>query len=405
MGLIDEIRDHSETELNEIVIPLLNVPRRLPSGIINDKEPNYQQICVTSAGSKMSYAYDKLIDMFEMSIMRPKDAFVFGCDYRVPVQHGLLSKSFINSLKLSPSFNEDSFAREYASIWSGSSEDSWFNLDKMSKYRRIKNPETHAIFRTGSRQFYLLSVDVGRLHDQTVCCVHRVNILENKYMSTLVNLYVLGRTAETKDFDIQARDLKEIIERFQPREVVIDTNGLGVGLADRLIKTQYAEDGHELGPLGFMNDDSYKAIQPKDAPKILYGIKANGPLNSKIHSNAYSRIASGSCRFLIKEQDAKAALLSTKVGQKMGLEKRVERLMPHEMTSRLFDEIANLRLKRTGVGLDIALEQINPRYPKDKYSAYAYGLYRIKEIEEEDFKKKKRRGGTARQLVFFTGGK
>lgn len=67
---------------------------------------------------------------------------------------------------------------------------------------------------------------VGRLHDQTVCCVHRVNILENKYMSTLVNLYVLGRTAETKDFDIQARDLKEIIERFQPREVVIDTNGL-----------------------------------------------------------------------------------------------------------------------------------------------------------------------------------
>lgn len=96
----------------------------------------------------------------------------------------------------------------------------------MSKYRRIKNPETHAIFRTGSRQFYLLSVDVGRLHDQTVCCVHRVNILENKYMSTLVNLYVLGRTAETKDFDIQARDLKEIIERFQPREVVIDTNGL-----------------------------------------------------------------------------------------------------------------------------------------------------------------------------------
>lgn len=159
MGLIDEIRDHSEAELNEIVIPLLNVPRRLPSGIINDKEPNYQQICVTSAGSKMSYAYDKLIDMFEMSIMRPKDAFVFGCDYRVPVQHGLLSKSFINSLKLSPSFNEDSFAREYASIWSGSSEDSWFNLDKMSKYRRIKNPETHAIFRTGSRQFYLLSVD------------------------------------------------------------------------------------------------------------------------------------------------------------------------------------------------------------------------------------------------------
>ena len=79
--------------------------------------------------------------------------------------------------------------------------------------------------------------------------------------------------------------------------------------------------------------------------------------------------------------------------------------MPHEMTTKLFEEMANLRLKRTGASLDISLEQINPRYPKDKYSAFAYGLWRIKEIEEEQTKKRRRRGlGSQRKLVFCSGG-
>jgi hypothetical protein len=79
--------------------------------------------------------------------------------------------------------------------------------------------------------------------------------------------------------------------------------------------------------------------------------------------------------------------------------------MPHEMTTKLFEEMANLRLKKTGANMDIVLEQINPRYPKDKYSAFAYGLWRIKEMEEEQAKRRRRRGsGLKRRLVFCTGG-
>ena len=64
----------------------------------------------------------------------------------------------------------------------------------------------------------------------------------------------------------------------------------------------------------------------------------------------------------------------------------------------------NLRLKRTGNQLDIILEQINARYPKDKYSAFAYGLWRIKELEEEGARKNRRCSTGARRLTFFTGG-
>lgn len=343
--------------------------------------------------------------MFENAIIDPNSSFVFGCDYRVPAMHGLLDKTYINKLKMSPSYNEESFAREYMSIWSGSSDESWFNYDKLMKYRKIKNPETHAIDRHNPNEFYLLSVDVGRISDQTVVCVFRINIIKDKYYATLVNLFVLGRTPETKMFSVQATDLKKIIRDFNPTEVVIDTNGLGVGLADEMIKTHYDELGNILPAYGFFNDDVYKKIQPKEAVCILYSLKANGPLNSKIHGNAYSRISSGSVRFLIKEQEAKSALLSTKVGQKMNTEQRVKRLMPHEMTTKLFEEMANLRLKRTGASMDIVLEQINSRFPKDKYSAFAYGLWRIKEIEEEHYKKKRRKSSLGnRKLVFFSGG-
>lgn len=406
-GLLDEIRNADEEAINTIVLPLINVSRRLPDNSVNEKEPNQQVISATSAGIKTSFAYDKLIDIFEKSIINPKDSFCFGCDYRIPALHGLIDLNYIRDLKMSPSYNETAFATEYLSIWQGSSEESWFNFDKLQKYRKIKNPEKRAFFREGSNQFYLISVDVGRLNDQTVCCIFKVTILKDKYYATLVNLVVLGKQAEEKTFMRQAIDLKHLIRDYQAKEVVIDCNGLGVGLADYMIQTQIDENGEVLPAYGFFNNDDYKKVQPKDAINILYSIKANGPLKSKIHSNTYSRLNSGMVRFLIKEQEAKSALMSTKVGQKMSIQQRVKRLLPHEMTTKLFEEMANLRLKRTGAGLDIILEPINSRFPDDKYSSFAYGLWRIKEIEEESYKRKRRRfgnGSSERKLVFFSPG-
>lgn len=400
-GLLDELRDHDETAINEIVLPLLNVSRRLPDNTVNEKEVNQQVISMTSAGTKTSYAYEKLIDDFEQAIIDPHSSFVFGCDYRVPVKHGLLAKNFINKLKMSPSYNENSFAREYLGLWSGSSDESWFKYEKLSKYRKIKNPEKMASSRLLPNQFYLLSVDVGRISDQTVVTVFKAGLNNNKYYCTVVNIIVLGREMKTKTFYQQAIDLKKLIIAFQPKEVVIDTNGLGVGLADEMIRVQVDSDGVAYPAYGFTNDKVYKQVQPKDAICILYGIKANSTTNSQIHSNAFARLSSGMVRFLISEQEAKTMLMSTKKGQSMDEVERVKRLMPHEMTTKLFNEMSNLRLKRLS-GNDIVLEQINERYPKDKYSSFAYGLWRLKELEEQNYKRTTRRSGGPRRLVFYT---
>ena len=206
----------------------MNVSRRMSNGLVNPYEKtNTQVIYATSAGTKSSYAYEALIDTFEQAIIDPKTAFCIGLDYRIPAQHGLIDPTYVRNLKMSPSYNETTFAAEYLGQWLGGGEDSWFDFSKLTKYRKIKNPEWRPKFREDKNVFYLISVDVGRLHDQTVAFIWRVNIRDNKYYGTVVNLFVLGRQAETKTFTQQAIDLKKLIELYQPRECVIDCNGLG----------------------------------------------------------------------------------------------------------------------------------------------------------------------------------
>lgn len=402
--LLDEARDLDGELVQEVILPQMNVSRRQENGLVNPYEKfNTQVIYATSAGMKSSYAYEALIDTLEGAIIEPNRYFCIGLDYRIPVMHGLIDGEHVRKLKLSPSYNEQTFASEYCGVWEGGSEESWFNFDKISKYRKIKNPEWKQKYINEPNVFYLISVDVGRIHDQTVVCIFRINIRDEKYFATLVNLEVLGRQSETKTFQQQAIDIKKIIARYNPREVVIDCNGLGHGLADLMIDEQMDEFGNIYPPYAFFNDEEYKKTQPKDAPQILYSMKANGPLNSKIHSNAYTRINNGMVRFLTTEQDARAALLATKIGQKMSFMDRTKRLLPHEMTTKLCQEMANLRLKKTG--LDITLERINSRFPKDKYSAFSYGLWRIKEIEEKETQKTRRKHKLAnRSLIFFTEG-
>lgn len=226
--LIDEARDQDGDAISEVVLPQMNVSRRMANGLVNPYEViNTQVIYATSAGMKSSFAYEKLIDTFERAIIDPKHSFCIGLDYRIPAMHGLIDANYVRQLKMDPSYNDQTFASEYMGYWIGGSEESWFNFDRLTRYRKIKNPEWKQKIRNDPNVFYLISVDVGRLSDQTVASVFRVNIRDNKYYSTLVYIEVLGRQAETKTFVQQAIDLKKLIAKFNPRECVIDCNGLG----------------------------------------------------------------------------------------------------------------------------------------------------------------------------------
>lgn len=404
-GIIDEVRDHDGDDLNAIVLPLMNVNRRTANGSLNNEEPHQAQIYITSAGAKNSYAYERLKELMLQSIIAPDQAFVWGCDYRIPVMAGLIPKNYVRELKMSGTFKEEDFAREYMSIWTGGSADSWITTDIMNKHRVVVNTEmkiNNNVKKVGynPEQFYILSVDVGRLGCETVCCVFKVLPNMNGFIKKLVNIEVFP---DKLHFEHQAARIKEMIEAYQPREVVIDGNGLGVGLMDYMIQyNQHDITKQVYPPYGSINDEDYLAKQPRDCPKLIYVVKANATLQGEINSITYSELISGKVHFLISEQNAKTKLLSTEKGNRMNTEQRIRKLKPYTLESILIDEILNMKIKDGSINQrNLVLERINTGMSKDKFSAFQYGLYRIKDYETQYIKKKTRSKRDLSQFMQF----
>lgn len=411
-GIIDEVRDHDGDMLNSVVLPLMNVNRRTVNGELNNNEPHQAQIYISSAGSKNSYAYERMKELMINSVIDPQQAFIWGCDYRIPVMAGLIPKTYVSELKMSGTFKEDDFAREYMSIWTGGSSDSWINFETLVRHRVIVNTEfkmknNPQKLGYNPEQFYILSVDVARLRAETTVCVFKVLPTQNGFIKKLVNLEVLP---EKLHFEHQASRIKEMIEAYQPKEVVIDGNGLGVGLMDYMIQyTRHDVSKQVYPPYGSFNDEDYLEKQPRDCQKIIYVIKASGTLQGEINSICFSDLVSGKVHFLIREQDAKNRLLSTEKGNKMSIEMRIRKLRPYTLEGILIEELLNMRIKDGNINQgNLILERINTTMSKDKFSAFEYGLYRIKDYEMKYLKKKSRQKRDLKQFLLFSsrgGGK
>ena len=91
--------------------------------------------------------------------------------------------------------------------------------------------------------------------------------------------------------------------------------------------------------------------------------------------------------------------MSTKVGQNMDNNKRAEYLQPFTLTTILREQMLNLVEENEGV--NILLKQSSRSIPKDKFSAFEYGLYYIKQEEDRNKKRKKR---NIADLMLFTKG-
>ena len=59
---------------------------------------------------------------------------IMGGTYETPVISGLLDEDFVEQLRLQGTFNDESFNREYRSIWSGDVENAFFSSEKFDKY-------------------------------------------------------------------------------------------------------------------------------------------------------------------------------------------------------------------------------------------------------------------------------
>ena len=388
-GLVEECVGVDGTILNEVIIPTMNVSRLCMDGSTQpDETLNKSQIFVTTAGWKGTFAYDKLIQLLVRMVAEPEKAFIMGGTWRVPVMMKLLDKTFLQDLKRDGTFNEASFDREYESKWSGTVADAFFNGEVFDRNRKLNQPEYEHSGRSSALSYYILAVDVGRKGCDSVVCVFKVTPVNmGGAIKSLVNIY----TFSDEHFGDQAIKLKKLYYKYKAKRLVIDANGLGIGLVDFLIKSQVDTDtGDNYPDFGVYNDDEgyYKKFKTNNTEHdALYLLKANAPINTEAHANAQTQMNSGKVKLLIDERIAKQKLMGTKVGQNMKPEERAEYLKPFTLTSILKEEMLNLREENEGV--NIILKQANKGIKKDKFSAFEYGLYYIK--QEEDSKKKKKR--------------
>ena len=392
-GLVEECVGVDGQILSEVIIPTMNVSRLCMDGTSHPEETlNKSQIFVTTAGWKGTFAYDKLIVFLVRMVTEPDKAFIMGGTWRIPVLVKLLDKNFLQDLKNDGTYNEASFSREYESKWSGTVEDAYFNGEQFDRNRILKQPEYEHSGRSSARSYYIISADIGRKGCDSVATVFKVTPQQvGSAIKSLVNI----DTRNDEHFENQAIWLKKLYYKYKARRLVIDGNGVGLGLIDYMIKPQVdpdtGDDYPDFGIYGGTQEDAaqeYKKYRTNSTEQdAIYIMKANAPINTEAHSNALVQLSSGRVKMLQDERIAKQKLLGTKVGMNMTPEQRADYLKPFTLTSILKEEMMNLREENEGV--NIILKQANKGIKKDKFSAFEYGLYYIKE-EEESKKKKKR---------------
>lgn len=406
-AILEECALISEEAYTEVLWPQLNVKRREPDGTINLDEPSSPQTFITTAADRTVYMYHRLIEVAINAVLRPKEFFCWGMSYEIPVHYGLVDQATMMDQRYSNTVSEESFARENLSIWTGNSSEAWLDSRRLNKHRRLLKCERKAYFSDKfPNAWYEIAVDVARYSANTAVMVIKVLPDAQRFKKNVIYTEVINGANYITE---QAPRLKKLIQLYQPREIVIDGNGPGIGLLDAMVVPSFdAKTGEQFPSYYTFNNEHHLPPELHDeqdepAPKynaIIYDIKAGSSNEDAIHSAFLSSINNGSTSFLAHETIVKDKLMKTKKGQRMTSYDRRVYLLPYEMTSRLMDELNNLRLKPTGIENKYKVERISKSLEKDRFSALEYGLYRIKYYEDKEiFKKRKKSIG---QFVFIS---
>jgi hypothetical protein len=214
---------------------------------------------------------------------------VLGGTYKIPVLVGQYEKTFVQDQKRDETFNEAAFGREYESRWSGTVEDAFFNMEAFEKNRILQRPEFEASGRSSAASYYILAVDVGRKGCESAVCVLKITPQPSgRSVKSLVNMYTFSGT----HFGIQALKLKKLFYKYKARRLIIDANGVGLGLVDYMVMpSEDSETGETLPDFGVYNDEEnyYKQYITNHCERgAMYLIKANAPINTEAHSNIQS---------------------------------------------------------------------------------------------------------------------
>lgn len=395
-GIFEEVIELDPTEINEVVLPLMNKQRETRQGKINPYEPHSSKIYVTTAGYTGTFAYEKLIETVCYAVLDPDRYFVLGGSYEIPLMHGLLDRDQLNETLISPSYDEDSIDREYRSIWSGTPTGAAFSTNDITDMRKVVRAEKRARRRSrDSEDFYVLSADMAKDGSaNTVVSMIKVQPREFAFNYNVVNLEEIQST----DYEKVAARIKVLLAEYDAELFVYDANGIGAALRDWLNKEQFdPESGRLLPAYGIINPPSRSEKDLKKTSRdrmICYEVKASGEVAGNINKVFFSKMGSRSVRFLIKKEEALARFSKNKNFATANTNKQKSMLLPYLLTDKLEEEMRNLDIKDVSDMVNpnaLLVIRRNKKIQKDYYSSVSYGIYGVHHYIEIPYYTKKRR--------------
>lgn len=178
----------------------------------------------------------------------------------------------------------------------------------------------------------------------------------------------------------QAVRLRQLSDDYQVDYVVIDTNGVGIGVFDNLTRPLNDEErGCVYGPWSCINDKIMaERCRTPDAPKMIYSVKANAAFNSAAAVLLRDCLRRDKVRLLCSEIDANERLTLNRFYNKLSVEDQVRFKMPFLQTTSLINEAINLDYEVRDNNVKVTEPSSGH---KDRYSALSYANYIASELE------------------------
>ena len=336
-----------------------------------------RQAFITTAYMK-NEAYERCLKMFD-DMVNLKRTFCLGADYHLPAKYGRgRSAEEVEALEEKVGFMF--FNTNYRSRWLNTNGSCIVDMEKLSNLQVLPKPELKP---TKGGEYYL-SVDVARSTKNsnnetaiTVLKVKRDKKEKVKYIQA-VNMIKLPNGA---NFQTQALEIKRLQLHYNARIVVLDINGLGVGLLDCLtMSTIDPVTGRELPAYDTINTEHES--DEKDAKQIVWAIQAQKNQTEMIVSFIDS-VERGVLQLLEKVDQNRITDISEDENY------MISEVLAHVRTQNFIDEVANLTLETLNGG-KLQVKQIM-RANKDLFSANLMGVWYILAhenegvVEEEEF--------------------
>ena len=354
----------------DCIEPIPNIPRRTigKQSAINPEEMNGQIHFLTTAYFKNT-EYERSLKMVdEMAELKGK--IVLGADWQLACEYGrgeTRSQILSKKERLSPIF----FSTNYESRWVGSTENAIVDVNKLMELRILPKPELKG---DGKGEYYL-GVDVARStktkNNQTSISIGKVKRDKNDRVKN-IQIINLINLPQGLNFTKQAIAIKKIKKIYGARMLVIDCNGLGVGLLDELMKSHIDPDtGEDLCAYDTINTE-HESDEP-NPEKCIYALMAQG-INTDVIVNFIDMVESHKLQLLEKIDQNDYSTNNYD-------EYLTNALLPFVQTDFFIEEVSNLSLKTLNGG-KITVERNSRAIDKDRYSSTAYMLWYIKTFED-----------------------